>query len=352
MRISICIPHYNRAQYLLVVLESIRCQTYPDIEVIISDDCSTDDSASVIPAYIARVEANSHVTFRYVRREKNGGYDINLRTALELATGEYLFILGNDDALATDHTAADIASLLDTLGKPDVAFGNYCLYGDRSHIDRRALSTAVIGKGPSVAIKAFRSFSFVAGIIFRRDAFEAHNTSKHDGTVYVQMYLGARIIAAGGVLATIDVPLVAKDVVVGGVDTTSYRDTLKRDNSKLMKKAGGLNAVAGVICDAILPCVALNQQRMHAVSIYQQILTKTYAHWLHQYRKDGVYRASVNLALGCAPRELMRFGYRDAITYLRILPIYLVVTSIGVLAPMWLLEMAKARLYTRSKRLL
>lgn len=351
MRISICIPHYNRAQYLLVVLESIRCQTYPDIEVIISDDCSTDDSASVIPEYIARVEADSHVIFRYVRREKNGGYDINLRTSLELATGEYLFILGNDDALATDHTVADLAGILDTLGKPDVAFGNYCLYGDRNHVGRRALSTAVIGKGPSVAIKAFRSFSFVAGIIFRRNAFEAYNTSKHDGTVYVQMYLGARIIAAGGVLATIDVPLVAKDVVVGGVDTSSYRDTLKRDNSKLMKRAGGLNAVAGVVCDAILPCVDPNQRRNYAVSIYQQILTKTYAHWLHQYRKDGVYLASVNLALGCSPGDLMRFGYRDTVTYLRILPIYVVVTGVGLFSPLWLLDMLKARLYLRSKRL-
>lgn len=351
MRISICIPHYNRAQYLLVVLESIRCQTYPDIEVIISDDCSTDDSASVIPEYIARVEADSHVIFRYVRREKNGGYDINLRTSLELATGEYLFILGNDDALATDHTVADLAGILDTLAKPDVAFGNYCLYGDRNHVGRRALSTAVIGKGPSVAIKAFRSFSFVAGIIFRRDAFETYNTSKYDGTVYVQIYLGTRIIAAGGVLATIDMPLVAKDVVVGGVDTSSYRDTLIRDNSKLMKRTGGLNAVAGVVCEAILPHVAPEQRRSYAISIYQQILTKTYAHWLHQYRKDGVYRAAVNLALGCTPRDLMQFGYRDTVTYLRILPIYVVVTGVGLFSPLWLLDMAKARLYMRSKRL-
>lgn len=351
MRISICIPHYNRAQYLLVVLESIRRQTYSDIEVIISDDCSTDDSASVIPAYIARVGADSHVTFRYVRREKNGGYDINTRTSLELATGEYLFILGNDDALATDHTVADLVGILETLGMPDVAFGNYCLYGDRNHVGRRALSTAVIGKGPSVAIKAFRSFSFVAGIIFRRNAFEAYNTSKHDGTVYVQMYLGARIIAAGGVLATIDVPLVAKDVVVGGVDTSSYRDTLKRDNSKFMKKAGGLNAVAGVVCDAILPYVAPDQRRNYAISIYQQILTKTYAHWLHQYRKDGVYKAALNLALGCAPSDLMRFGYKDAMTHIRILPTYLFVTSIGLFAPLWLLDRLKAQLYLRSKRL-
>ena len=351
MRISICIPHYNRAQYLLVVLESIRRQTYLKIEVIISDDCSTDDSASVIPAYIARVKVDTNVTFHYVRREKNGGYDINLRSALELATGDYLFILGNDDALATDHTLADVAGILESLGRPEVAFGNYCLYGDRSNISRRALSTAVIGKGPSVAIKAFRSFSFVAGVIFRRDAFETHNTSIYDGTVYVQMYLVTRIIAAGGVLATIDMSLVAKDVVVGGVDTSSYRDTLIRDNSKLMKRTGGLNVVARVVCAAILPHVAQDQRRKYAISIYQQILTKTYAHWLHQYRKDGVYRAAVNLALGCAPRDLMRFGYKDKTVYVQMLPIYIFVTVIGLFAPLWLLEMAKARLYTRSKRL-
>ncbi len=66
MIISICIPHYNRAQYLIKVLDSINEQTYKNIEVIISDDCSSDDSHVVIPDYIQKVSAsgiqlNSHI---------------------------------------------------------------------------------------------------------------------------------------------------------------------------------------------------------------------------------------------------------------------------------------------------
>ena len=44
MLISICIPHYNRAEYLIKVLDTIKDQTYKNIEVVISDDCSKDDS--------------------------------------------------------------------------------------------------------------------------------------------------------------------------------------------------------------------------------------------------------------------------------------------------------------------
>src|SRR5713226_4040179 len=99
MLISVCIPHYNRSKYLLAVLESIRNQTYPNTEVIISDDDSSDDSLYVIPKYLAELEGTCSIRFRYIRQEKNLGYDGNLRALMSAATGDYLFILGNDDAL-------------------------------------------------------------------------------------------------------------------------------------------------------------------------------------------------------------------------------------------------------------
>ena len=78
MLISVCIPHYNRSRYLLAVLDSIRVQDHPEVEVIISDDCSTDDSAEVIPKYLASVEGSTQVRFKYMRQPKNLGYDGNL----------------------------------------------------------------------------------------------------------------------------------------------------------------------------------------------------------------------------------------------------------------------------------
>ena len=84
MLISICIPHYNRAEYLVKVLDSIRAQSNKDIEVIISDDCSKDNSEKVIPDYIRNVESDGEkIKFKYIRQPKNLGYDGNLRASLE-----------------------------------------------------------------------------------------------------------------------------------------------------------------------------------------------------------------------------------------------------------------------------
>lgn len=82
MLISVCIPHFNRSHYLIGVLESIKTQDHQDIEVVISDDCSTDDSGTLIPGYVASLEGNHSIRVRYNRQQKTLGYDGNLRAAL------------------------------------------------------------------------------------------------------------------------------------------------------------------------------------------------------------------------------------------------------------------------------
>ncbi len=54
MKLSICIPQYNRINYLLESLLIIEDQTYPNIEIVISDDCSTDDTEERIKSLIPR----------------------------------------------------------------------------------------------------------------------------------------------------------------------------------------------------------------------------------------------------------------------------------------------------------
>jgi glycosyltransferase involved in cell wall biosynthesis len=349
MLISVCIPQYNRSSHLLAVLDTIRVQDYSKVEVVISDDCSMDDSARVIPEYIAALEPNSKMKFRYLRHDRNLGYDANLRAALEAATGEYLFILGNDDALPLPSTLSTIVRMLEDLGKPEIAVGNYFQYGQPEQVIRRAASTVVVGKGPDVALKSYRLFSFVSGILLRQDAFRDHNTDQYDGSVYVQMFLGARIIAAGGKLATLNEAIVAKDIAIGSGKANGYIDFLKRDNARITPRMGGLNQVGRVVCDAILPCVPEAKQSHYLVSIYRQLLSYSYANWLYQYRRDGVYLASVNLALGCIPGGLLRLRQTSWLTRFRLWLVYLPVTLAGLLAPLGLLETIKVRIYRRPK---
>ena len=130
MLISICIPQYNRSEYLLKVLYSINEQTYKDIEVVISDDCSTDDTQIVIPKYIQKISSSdSQIKFKYIRQPKNLGYDANLRASLESGTGDYLFILGNDDGLNGKDAIQKLVDHLKQFGYPEVTFCNSMEYG-------------------------------------------------------------------------------------------------------------------------------------------------------------------------------------------------------------------------------
>jgi len=337
MLISVCIPQYNRSKYLLAVLESIRIQDYAEVEVVVSDDCSTDESLEVIPQYIAAVENTTTVHFNYIRQPKNLGYDGNLRAALGAGKGEYLFVLGNDDALPTKDTLSQLAGILARLNYPDVAFTNFHLWGRPDEVQRRAKTTAVLGAGLEVAVKTFRSFSFVGGLVLKRAAFEQHDTAKYDRSVYVQIYLAARTIASGGTVAAISESLVEKDVTFPGEQVNSYLDTLAKNNRSLHRELGGLDQVGRVGCDAIALCAPSRSRQRYVRRIYAQLLMFTYPYWLLNYRKQGVYRAAVNLALGCFPTNLARHTEVSLLTQFYLIAIYVAATTVGLVIPVTIL---------------
>jgi glycosyltransferase involved in cell wall biosynthesis len=352
MLISVCIPHFNRSNYLIGVLESIKNQDYANIEVVISDDCSTDDSSTVIPSYIASLESTHPIRFRYIRQQKNLGYDANVRTALSGGEGEYLLLLGNDDCLAYPSALSDLAGVLRKLEYPDACFTNFFEYGFPNQVIRRARTTAMLGSGPPVAVRTFRSFSFVGGVVFKRTAFEKHNTPKHDGSIYIQVYLAARIVAAGGRLASISEAIVAKDFKIEGSRANSYVDVLASQNRRLGRKTGGLDRFGEVACDAILPYVERTGQNRYAFLIFSQILLFTYPFWLFTYRQQRVYRAAMNIALGCFPPHLTRYIKRTIFVEGLLIALYLPITLFGLLLPVALFNALKGAAFKVSKTFL
>lgn len=350
--ISICIPHYNRAKYLLAVLESIKAQNYRPIEIIISDDCSKDESESAIRGYIDRHEKDGKdplLQFRYIRQSTNLGYDGNTRAALATGKGDYLFLLGNDDALSDPQAIERLVRTLKELDYPVVAFSNYCSFADRKAVVHRALETANLGAGPDIAAKVFRSFGFVGGIVFSREAFHRHNTDAFDGSIYVQIYLASRIIAGGGKVAAIDDPMVAKDVVIGGQEAVNFPEVVAHRNREIAQRTGGLDQVAWVACEAILPYVPARRRNRVIRDVYRQIYLYTYPYWLFRYRRDGVLRASVNLVLGCHPWRFVRVKDVGASVYWVLFGYYLASTLVGMCTPVRVLDALKARIYRFAK---
>lgn len=97
-KVSVIVPVYNAERYLERCLDSLCRQTLSDIELICIDDCSTDDSHQVLWSYAKRFS-----TFRIVRHEKNKGESAARNTGLEMARGEYVGFVDNDDAVDVDY---------------------------------------------------------------------------------------------------------------------------------------------------------------------------------------------------------------------------------------------------------
>ena len=98
--ISVIIPVFNAAKYLEKTLRSVLTQTAGRFEVVLADDCSTDDSAEIIH----RFQTENPDIFIYHRQEKNMGAAVARNTALEIAKGRYVAFLDSDDVWKPEKT--------------------------------------------------------------------------------------------------------------------------------------------------------------------------------------------------------------------------------------------------------
>ena len=90
MLLSICIPTYNRPEYLKNCLTSICAQKSKDFEVCISDNASNIDIYKIIKPF-------KKIKIRYRRNKKNMGLAMNVYNVALMAKGEFIWFLGDDD---------------------------------------------------------------------------------------------------------------------------------------------------------------------------------------------------------------------------------------------------------------
>ncbi len=106
-RVSVCIPTYNSDKYLAESIESVLEQTYSDYEILIIDNCSTDNSREIIKKY-----AGKDRRIIYTFNEKNLGMVNNWNLCLTLAHGEYIKFLFSDDLLTSNRALEEMTSIL------------------------------------------------------------------------------------------------------------------------------------------------------------------------------------------------------------------------------------------------
>lgn len=105
--VSICIATFNGAKYIREALESIKAQDYGNIEVVITDDCSSDDTLKICEEY-------DFVSI--YRNETRQGLVGNWNRVVSKASGKYIKLMGQDDVLAPDSVRIQVNALKDNPG--------------------------------------------------------------------------------------------------------------------------------------------------------------------------------------------------------------------------------------------
>ncbi|MFQ8707113.1 MAG: glycosyltransferase family 2 protein [Thomasclavelia sp.] len=90
--ISIITPTYNCANFIGETIDSVLAQTYSNWEMIIVDDCSTDNTEEIVNNY-----SNSDKRIKYYKLDNNSGAAVSRTKAMELANGQYMAFLDSDD---------------------------------------------------------------------------------------------------------------------------------------------------------------------------------------------------------------------------------------------------------------
>lgn len=172
---SICIPSYNHAQYLPATLDSALAQTYPNIEIIVLDDGSKDESLAIARDYEARfpdrIKVYTHAN------DANLGISRTVNAAFSHASGKYWMGLPSDDILYPDKIEKQVAFLEKN---PELGFV-YC-YVD--YIDSEGKPVpGRLGKnitGDADPLESMITENFIPGmaILARREAIE--RVGEHD----------------------------------------------------------------------------------------------------------------------------------------------------------------------------
>ena len=107
---TIGIPVFNDEKYLSEALDSVLFQDYPNIEVIIYDNASTDSTPEICQAYMHR---KTQIQFKYFRNSENMGAAKNFARVLEEANGKYFTWLASDDLLSSSQYVSKIVNFME-----------------------------------------------------------------------------------------------------------------------------------------------------------------------------------------------------------------------------------------------
>lgn len=185
--VSVILPVYNLANIIREPLEAALSQTYPNIEYIIVDDASTDNTLQLIREIIEG-EPFCRRNISILHQEKNGGAATSRNIGVEAANGDYIYFADADDVITPDCIALHVKAISEAPENVDFTDANIRIVGRKnqyfhSHTDRH------IVQGVEVTSGYFRELHISAcNKLIKRDLFRQFDLHFISGMLYEDNY--------------------------------------------------------------------------------------------------------------------------------------------------------------------
>lgn len=140
-KLAVIVASYNYGSFLIEALESVLHQTYRPSEILITDDCSTDNTREIAEDYVRKYPS----LIRYNRNEENLGVVKNFNKAVSMTSAEYVCFLGADNRFVSNYLEMCVRALNSDKSLA-IAYTDYAFFGPRAEMTYHKLSPE--NKGP------------------------------------------------------------------------------------------------------------------------------------------------------------------------------------------------------------
>ena len=201
MLVSIIVPVYNVEKYIKTCIESILAQDYNDIELILVDDCSPDNSISIAKEIVGK----SKRTTRFITHIKNRGLSGARNSGIKASTGDAIFFIDSDDELHDNTVISCLVAELQATGA-DIVAGNYQrIYKQDKIVSRRYCQKRIIQDNSNI-VNAFCQGSIPITAwnkLIKRDFLLKNNLFFKEGLIHEdELWTFNTIIAANTIVLT------------------------------------------------------------------------------------------------------------------------------------------------------
>lgn len=288
-RVTFFLFAYNQADFIRDACEAALAQTYTPLEVILSDDCSSDETFQIMQDVVANYSGPHQV--RLNRNDQNLGLIGHVNRAMEITESDLIVVAAGDDISLPERTEVIVKSYLEKKGQ---VFSIHSAV-TKINVQGNELDVWVppLTESQPSPFSIATSVSLVIGAThaWTRDIFRVFGPIMH-AHAYEDLVIAYRSALLGG-LHYIDQPLVKYRVGNGGLSTSAW-EPVKNKEERLRRLVKGLKVSVDVLAQRRDDALRMQQDEL-AATLDRAVWDKKIS--LYVYEKTGSYFNTLILAI-------------------------------------------------------